>query len=186
MDYQFLPQGDHPNPGAEPLSPASPSLAGGFFTTGPPGKPQHTNSSLVFQNCFAGTVGFILFSVSPYTQQALNMCCCWFRLLLVTKSGRQMERTETLESGQSAIKCCLCPFWLCGSRQVLELSVPRAPWLKRKFTSDDDEESEITGAGVLWGAAHGGSRQEVQSLQRMLISGHLPYHLPKRVSARYC
>ena len=32
------PPGDLPNPGMEPTSPASPPLAGGFFTTGPPGK----------------------------------------------------------------------------------------------------------------------------------------------------
>ena len=31
--------GDLPNPGIEPMSPVSPVLAGGFFTTEPPGKP---------------------------------------------------------------------------------------------------------------------------------------------------
>ena len=31
--------GDLPNPGIEPTSPASPTLAGRFFTTEPPGKP---------------------------------------------------------------------------------------------------------------------------------------------------
>ena len=30
--------GDLPDPGVEPVSPASPALAGGFFTTEPPGK----------------------------------------------------------------------------------------------------------------------------------------------------
>ena len=34
----FPPPGDLPNPGIEPKSPASPILAGGFFTTEPPGK----------------------------------------------------------------------------------------------------------------------------------------------------
>ena len=29
---------DLPDPGTEPLSPVSPALAGGFFTTEPPGK----------------------------------------------------------------------------------------------------------------------------------------------------
>ena len=33
------PPGDLPNPGIEPLSPASPALAVIFFTTEPPGKP---------------------------------------------------------------------------------------------------------------------------------------------------
>ena len=35
----FPPPGDLPNPGIEPASPVSPALAGGFFTTAPPGKP---------------------------------------------------------------------------------------------------------------------------------------------------
>ena len=30
---------DLPNPGIEPVSPAPPALAGGFFTIQPPGKP---------------------------------------------------------------------------------------------------------------------------------------------------
>ena len=33
------PPGDLPNPGVEPESPVSPALAGGLFTTEPPGKP---------------------------------------------------------------------------------------------------------------------------------------------------
>ena len=31
--------GHHPDPGIELTSPTSPALAGGFFTTKPPGKP---------------------------------------------------------------------------------------------------------------------------------------------------
>ena len=37
--WPFPPPGDLPDPGGEPLSPASPALAGGFFTTALPGKP---------------------------------------------------------------------------------------------------------------------------------------------------
>ena len=37
----FPPSGDLPNPGTEPRSPALPALAGGFFTTEPPGNPTH-------------------------------------------------------------------------------------------------------------------------------------------------
>ena len=33
----FLFQGDRPNPGNEPEAPVTPALAGGFFTTEPPG-----------------------------------------------------------------------------------------------------------------------------------------------------
>ena len=36
----FLLQGDLSDPGIEPMSPASPALAGKFFTFEPPGKPQ--------------------------------------------------------------------------------------------------------------------------------------------------
>ena len=35
----FPPPGDLPDPGIEPVSPASPALAGRFFTTEPPGNP---------------------------------------------------------------------------------------------------------------------------------------------------
>ena len=35
----FPPPGDLPDPGIEPVPPVSPALAGGFFTTVPPGRP---------------------------------------------------------------------------------------------------------------------------------------------------
>ena len=42
-----FPPGDLPNPGVEPVSPASPALAGGFFTTKPSGNPkQHLSKSV--------------------------------------------------------------------------------------------------------------------------------------------
>ena len=34
----FLPPGDFPDPGIEPMSPTFPAMAGRFFTTKPPGK----------------------------------------------------------------------------------------------------------------------------------------------------
>ena len=37
----FTPLGDLLDPGIEPTFPASPALAGGFFTTEPPGKPSN-------------------------------------------------------------------------------------------------------------------------------------------------
>ena len=42
----FPPAGDLPNPGIEPMSPASPALAGRFFTTELHGKPIRQESSL--------------------------------------------------------------------------------------------------------------------------------------------
>ena len=39
----FPPPGDLPHPEVEPGSPTSPALAGGFFTTEPPGKPHEVS-----------------------------------------------------------------------------------------------------------------------------------------------
>ena len=41
------PLGHLPNPGVEPVSPVGPALAGGFFTTEPPGK--HSMSIYTFK-----------------------------------------------------------------------------------------------------------------------------------------
>ena len=38
-ELPFPPPGDLPDPGIEPMSPASPALIGGFFTTESPGNP---------------------------------------------------------------------------------------------------------------------------------------------------
>ena len=39
----FPPPSDLPDPGIKPMSPASPALAGGFFTTETPGKPTYVH-----------------------------------------------------------------------------------------------------------------------------------------------
>ena len=44
--WPFPPPGDLPDPGIEPGSLASPALAGGFFTTMPPGKPKSYSTSV--------------------------------------------------------------------------------------------------------------------------------------------
>ena len=41
----FPPPGDLPDPGIKPVSPASPALAGRFFTTEPPVKPMRHEKS---------------------------------------------------------------------------------------------------------------------------------------------
>ena len=41
----FLLQGDLPDPGIKPASSASPTMAGGFFATAPPGKPKQLKKS---------------------------------------------------------------------------------------------------------------------------------------------
>ena len=40
VDCHFLLQGNLPDPGIEPVSPAAPALAGRLFVTEPPGKPK--------------------------------------------------------------------------------------------------------------------------------------------------
>jgi len=46
----FPPPGDLPYPGIESKSPASPALAGGFFTTEPPGKPKVTLTPIKYSS----------------------------------------------------------------------------------------------------------------------------------------
>ena len=43
----FPPPGDLPYPWTEPMSPASPALAGGSFPTKPPGKPQMKSETVL-------------------------------------------------------------------------------------------------------------------------------------------
>ena len=45
------PMGDHPYWGIEPASPASPTLAGRFFTTEPPGKPMQNMTTPIKCSC---------------------------------------------------------------------------------------------------------------------------------------
>ena len=42
-DLPFPSLGNRPHLGIKPVSPRAPVLAGGFFTTGPPGKPQRNS-----------------------------------------------------------------------------------------------------------------------------------------------
>ena len=51
-------QGIFPAPETEPVSPASPELADGFFTTEPPRKPPMTNSIPIFHTGKLEDVGF--------------------------------------------------------------------------------------------------------------------------------
>ena len=67
----FPPPGDLPDPGIKRSSPGSPALAGGFFTTAPPGKPKNLTA---FPNCFlwrtAGAAGLnksLFITESPKT-----------------------------------------------------------------------------------------------------------------------
>ena len=52
----FPPSGDLPNPGIKPVSLAFPTLAGGFFTTVPPGNPYYQNRFLFLLNISVNTI----------------------------------------------------------------------------------------------------------------------------------
>ena len=52
----FPTPGDLPDPGTEPMSPASPALGGGFLTTEPPGKSQKSPRRSPISNRFRLTL----------------------------------------------------------------------------------------------------------------------------------
>ena len=62
------PPGDLPNLGTEPMSLASPALAGGFFTTATPGKPP--------------TYGIAALKLTLITQVLQAALCLWLGILL--------------------------------------------------------------------------------------------------------
>ena len=60
--WPFPPPGDLPDPGIEPTSHVSPALAGGFFTTVPPGKPvMYVNPSLPIPPTLLSPLGVHMF-----------------------------------------------------------------------------------------------------------------------------
>ena len=57
-ELSFPPPGDLPDPGIKPGSPASPALAGGFFTIQPAGKPSVLTTAL--ENNLRSSVSYTL------------------------------------------------------------------------------------------------------------------------------
>ena len=55
----FPPPGDRPHPGNEPTSPLPPALAGGFFTTAPPGKSVIQSTPLCLCASFSSPVTYM-------------------------------------------------------------------------------------------------------------------------------
>ena len=53
----FPPPGDLPNPGTKPVSPESPAMAGGSFTTEPPGKPHQVDIKIGVRVFGVGEIG---------------------------------------------------------------------------------------------------------------------------------
>ena len=77
--------GDLPDPGMEPASPASPVLAGGFFTTEPPGKPSLTFSSKFILLSHAHHEGHSMHTLLNITEQWLGISETFMASLKGTK-----------------------------------------------------------------------------------------------------
>ena len=124
----FPPPGYLPKPGIEPTSLASPTLAGGFFTTVPPGEPNHTFKALNFAHelsyHFMSTFNQALHQ-TPHTQYLQP---CWLQLFAILL----MQTTSILSAFSNVISlllrnsllflfllkfffhmCCFIYFWLC-------------------------------------------------------------------------
>ena len=69
----FPSPGDLPCSGIEPVSPASPALAGGFFITEPPGEPMTLCSNCPF-TCLSLSRRHALWRQGPYTSCILVVC----------------------------------------------------------------------------------------------------------------
>ena len=77
----FLPSGDLPDPGIEPMFPASPTLAGELSTTKPPGKPyiyKHTYG----QQRLLLNVGFLDLGWRLVTKEGLSLFILYWFLFL--------------------------------------------------------------------------------------------------------
>ena len=62
--FPFPPSGDLPDPGMEPASLVSPALAGGFFTSVPPGEPPYYNAKHI--NHYNGFKVHLIYIISSY------------------------------------------------------------------------------------------------------------------------
>ena len=78
----FPSPGDLPNPGMGPRSPASPALAGGFFTTAPPGNPSCFRL-VVISISSVHSLSRVQFFVTP-CQVSLSITNSWSSLKLTS------------------------------------------------------------------------------------------------------
>ena len=82
--------GDLPDPGIEPESPASPALAGGFFTMEPPGKPQSVNPIFLIYPCTFGNYMFVfhvcgsisVLSISSFASFSSDSTHKWYHIFV--------------------------------------------------------------------------------------------------------
>ena len=75
----FLPPGDFPDPGIEPMIPASPTLAGGLSTIEPPGK-SYIYKQIYDQQRLLLNVGFLDLGWRLVTKEGLSLFI-WFLFL---------------------------------------------------------------------------------------------------------
>ena len=96
----FPSPGDLPDPGIEPMSPA---LAGGFFTTEPPGKPKYCFMSLYFFHYY------LLFMSNDIRFPFMIIVENFFQKVLAyvkELSGYNQRISDRWKSGQGCGECC--------------------------------------------------------------------------------
>ena len=108
-----------PDPGVEPLSPASPALAGGFLTTEPPGKrryPQHHLLSKSPPPCPGAAVSPLTLSLKfpPGT-----LVCVLFLPEMTTSLPLHSQQWGCLQGGKTSALCLPKGPWKTGRRQVV-------------------------------------------------------------------
>ena len=102
-ELPFPTPGDLPNPGIKPMSLASPSLAGGFFTTLPPGKPsvqRHSSKYYIHINLLS----LLTTLWGCETLSSLELC----RDYAVAGSGPRQSGPRTLAPNQDVITLHAC------------------------------------------------------------------------------
>ena len=99
----FPPPGDLPNPGIKPEPLASFALAGGFFTTGPPGKPWRRIIPLVTKGDNIKICQRIIFSSVNFCR--ISQCSCMFFCLPVQTLDHPAQRWRFMSISHSG----LCP-----------------------------------------------------------------------------
>ena len=138
------PPGDLPDPGMEPASPTAPALAGRFFATVPPGKPQFWSKRIHVHSLRpASQALYPLGFISPRIVRKLGpeeagFCHCWLGggTLSWSESGArtpsselQPDRTQGRRHGEreDAIQHCV------GLSLSLSLSTSQSPAGRRPW-----------------------------------------------------
>ena len=87
------PPGDLPDPGIKPTSPASPALAGGFFTTEPRGKPVQLSKASFFFSHLENDIITCKFKMKMHRCELWKKCLCIITFY-VTKRSASSDRWD--------------------------------------------------------------------------------------------